>query len=193
MDGAKGKVVSMKTYTIIGGINGAGKSSLSGVLKTQKNLGEIIDIDKIAQINNISNIEAGKTALKKINDYFENGITFTQETTLSANQPLKAVQTAKNNSYFIRLFYVGLDTADESIKRIANRVSKGGHNINSEDVERRFSKRFETLIKILPYCDEVIFFDNDNGFKEVAEYTNGELIYRTNYKPLWLTALSDKL
>lgn len=38
----------MKTYTIIGGINGAGKFSLTGSLKyTMRDLGVIIDVDKI--------------------------------------------------------------------------------------------------------------------------------------------------
>ena len=39
----------MKLYTIIGGVNWAGKSSLTGVLKTERSdLGKIIDVDKIA-------------------------------------------------------------------------------------------------------------------------------------------------
>ena len=33
--------------------------------------------------------------------------------------------------------------------------------------------RFESLVRVLPYCDEVALFDNENGFVEVAEYTNG--------------------
>ena len=42
----------MKTYTIIGGVNGTGKSSLTGVLKAQTNdLGRIIDVDKITAQN----------------------------------------------------------------------------------------------------------------------------------------------
>ena len=39
----------MKTYTIIAGVNGAGKSSLTGSLKYQRrDLGKIIDVDKLA-------------------------------------------------------------------------------------------------------------------------------------------------
>ena len=39
----------MKIYTVIGGINGAGKSSLTGVLTTERSdLGMIIDVDKLA-------------------------------------------------------------------------------------------------------------------------------------------------
>ena len=38
----------MKTYTIIVGVDGAGKSSLTGVFRTEiTNLGKIIDVDKI--------------------------------------------------------------------------------------------------------------------------------------------------
>ena len=38
----------MKIYTIIAGVNGAGKSSLTGALKAERNdLGQIIDVDKI--------------------------------------------------------------------------------------------------------------------------------------------------
>ena len=38
----------MKTYTIIGGVNGVGKSSFTGVLKERTiDLGTIIDVDKI--------------------------------------------------------------------------------------------------------------------------------------------------
>lgn len=38
--------MQMKNYTIIGGVNGTGKSSLAGVLKMQRSdMGKIIDTD----------------------------------------------------------------------------------------------------------------------------------------------------
>ena len=38
----------MRTYTIIGGVNGVGKSSFTGVLKERStDLGIIVDVDKI--------------------------------------------------------------------------------------------------------------------------------------------------
>ena len=43
--------------------------------------------------------------------------------------------------------------------------------------------------RILPYCDEVTLFDNDNGFIEVAEYVNGELLPKGDYRPAWLREL----
>ena len=103
------------------------------------------------------------------------------------------IRKAKENGYQIRLYYVGLDTVEESLKRIENRVSKGGHTIPRQDVERRYRRRFEDLARILPYCDEAVFFDNDNGFFEVAEYRNGELILKGSKLPDWVRELSDTL
>ena len=57
----------MKTYTIIGGVNGTGKSSLTGVLKAQTtNLGQIIDVNIITAENGGSAIQGGKIALERI-------------------------------------------------------------------------------------------------------------------------------
>lgn len=42
---------SVRTYTIIGGVNGVGRSSFVGVLKEQRSdLGVTIDVDKITAI-----------------------------------------------------------------------------------------------------------------------------------------------
>jgi len=177
----------MKTYTIIGGVNGTGKTSLSGVLKGESNdLGQIIDVDKIVVANNCDSLQADKIAVQKIEQYLDKGITFTQETTLSGSKTLNTVKKAKELGYYIRLFYIGLDTFDESLSRIKNRVVKGGHNIASEDVKRRFGSRFKTLLKVLPYCNEVRFYDNDNGFVKIADYINGEIISTNAAKPLWM-------
>lgn len=176
----------MKIYTIIGGVNGSGKSSLTGAIKAErKDLGTIIDVDKLnATLGD--KISGGKEAIKKINHCIEHGLSFTQETTLSGARTVSTAKKAKEHGYYIRLYYVGLDTATESLKRIQNRVEKGGHDIPKEDVMRRFQNRFESLKAILPYCDEAVFFDNDNGFAEIAEYKNGELVLKGSEYPKWI-------
>lgn len=183
----------MKTYTIIAGVNGAGKSSLTGSLKYQRrDLGKIIDVDKLA-VQHGGFIEGGKAAITMQARYIAEGISFTQETTLSGQRPLRMVKEAKAAGYHIRLFYVGISSAEEAIKRIQNRVAKGGHDIPTEDVLRRFEERFEALGRILEYCDEATFFDNENGFVEVARYENGELLPVGDYRPAWLMEMQDAL
>lgn len=184
----------MKIYTIIGGVNGVGKSSLSGVLSAESSeLGVIIDTDKITAENGGDRIKGGKIAIERINNCLEKGINFTQETTLSGVRTLKTILKARELNYFIRLYYVGISSSAESISRIANRVLKGGHNIPPEDVKRRYAKRFDDLIKILPYCNEAVFFDNENGFIEKAEYRNGTLITKGENIPEWIKELEQKL
>ena len=77
----------MKIYTIIGGVNGVGKSSFTGILKEQRSdLGILIDVDKITAELGGNALAGGKAALKKINECIEKGVSFTQETTLSGRR-----------------------------------------------------------------------------------------------------------
>lgn len=166
----------MKIYTIVGGVNGVGKSSFTGVLKERTtDLGTIIDVDKITVNLGGNALAGGKVALKKIRECISKGVSFTQETTLSGYKTEATAKEVKELGYRVRLFYVGLDTVEESLQRIENRVRRGGHNIPHDDVTRRFDGRWEAVAKILPYCDEAEFYDNNNGFVMVAVYRNGEL------------------
>lgn len=184
----------MKTYTIIGGINGTGKSSLTGSLKAQtKSLGTIIDTDKITAEAGVSPLEGGELALRKIRFCLERGVCFTQESSLAEYFTQETAKKAREQGYYIRLYYVGLDSSEESVRRIANRVSRGGHNIPTDIVECRFRERWVNLAAVLPYCDEAVFFDNDNGFVEVAVYENGELLVKGNRRPAWLQELAAHL
>ncbi|MGN0538103.1 MAG: zeta toxin family protein [Acutalibacteraceae bacterium] len=180
----------MNIYTIIAGVNGTGKTSLRGVLEGQGLiLGRIIDADYIAKQNNGNVISAGKQAVQIINDCLDKNISFTQETTLSGHMTLRTVKIARKKGYYVRMFYIGLNSEDESLKRIENRVRKGGHNIPVEDVHRRYTTRFESLKTVIPYCDEVIFYDNENGFIKAAEIKNAVFHYTNGYRPLWLSEL----
>lgn len=184
----------MRTYTIIGGVNGVGKSSFTGLLKEQRSdLGTIIDVDKITAELGGNALAGGKAALTKINDCINKGVSFTQETTLSGRKTEATAKEVVEKGYRVRLYYIGLDSAAESVSRIANRVKRGGHDISAVDVERRFAGRWEAVAKVLPYCDEAEFYDNDNGFVLVAEYRNGELRTVGSAAPGWLIELCSYL
>ncbi len=184
----------MKYYTIIGGVNGVGKSSFTGSIKGKdKLLGTIIDVDMIARKNECSSMQAGKIAINRINQLLEKGASFTQETTLSGRRTENTIKRALDRGYEIRLYYIFLDTEFDSIERIKNRVNRGGHDIPKEDVHKRFISRYDDIIKILPYCTCAEIYDNSNGFNLAAEYQNGELIFTSNYHPKWLEELENKL
>ncbi len=180
----------MKTCTIIAGVNGTGKSSLTGVLRRERrDMGVIIDVDQIAAAHGGNDILAGRLAIQTIRNCLAKGIDFTQETTLSGTLSARTLQQAKQKGYYIRMYYVGLDSAEESLDRIANRVKRGGHPIPSADVLRRFATRAKSLAAVLPYCNEVAFLDNSNGFVAVAEYRNGTILCFEN-APAWMKELA---
>ena len=154
----------MKTYTIIGGVNGVGKSSLTGVLRSElTDLGSVIDVDKLTASLGGDKLAGGKAAIRKIESCLEKGVCFTQETTLSGQRTERTIRAAKEAGYQIRLYYVGLDSTQESLARI------------------------------LPYCDTAVFYDNNNGFVEVAEYQNGQLLLKGSYRPQWIVDLAGYL
>lgn len=184
----------MNNYVIVAGADGTGKSSLRGVLEGQNVLlGHIIDADAIAKENNFDNIKAGKKAIEEINYCLENNLSFTQETTLAGYRTVRTIKQARKQGYYITMYYVGLSSMEESIDRITNRVRKGGHNIPIDDVKRRYEKRISSLSRVVPLCDEVIFYDNENGFIKVAEIKNNKFQYFNGYKPKWLVEYQNAL
>lgn len=161
-------------YTIIGGVYGVGKSSFLGALKCcTTDLGIIIDDQTV------------------ICDLVKKCMCFTQETLLSDQHTIATARQTKEKGYYVRLYYVGLDTIDESRLRIANRVARGGKNVAGEEVERCFANRWSALKGILPYCDEAAFYDNGNGFTQVATYRNGEIILEGDYLPKWVLEVRE--
>lgn len=184
----------MNNYVIVAGADGTGKSSLRGVLEGQNVLlGHIIDADAIAKENDFDNIKAGKKAIEEINYCLENNLSFTQETTLAGYRTVRTIKQARKQGYYITMYYVGLSSMEESIDRITNRVRKGGHNIPIDDVKRRYEKRISSLSRVIPLCDEVIFYDNENGFIKVAEIKNNKFQYFNGYKPKWLVEYQNAL
>lgn len=184
----------MKKLTIIGGVNGVGKSSFYGAWSVvDEALDVIIDADKITFRLGGDKLKGGREAVRLINDCLERGESFTQETTLSGQKTLKTILAAREKGYNIALYYIAVSSAEESLFRIKNRVRKGGHDIPSEIVRSRFEKRFDDLIKILPYCDSAQFIDNENGFVKVGYCDEGRVELFGEYAPDWILELKERL
>lgn len=183
----------MKHFTILGGVNGVGKSTLGGILAcVTDDFGALVDADELARQYG-GNLEGGRQAVRLLGDCIRRGDDLTQETTLSGGKTSRTIAEARENGYFVRLYYVAVSSAEESLSRIANRVSKGGHDIPEDVVRRRFAKRFDDLVRILPLVDEAVFFDNENGFVHVADYRGGELTLTGKGSPDWILTLKSIL
>lgn len=171
----------MNEFTIVAGAVGVGKSSFIGALASFKNsLGEII-------------ADGDKTAVHLIQSCLDDGADFTLESTLPGENTLAVIKTATEKGYRITLYYIAVSSAEECLHRISNCVRKGGKNVPAKEVMRSYLHRFDDLPLILPYCDSARFYDNENGFRYVAECRNGEIIHADNRYPDWLKELNEKL
>lgn len=123
---------------------------------------------------------AEKMAVKKIAEYFNEGITFNQETTLCGKSILSNIAKAKKRGYFIELHYIGVENTDVAKERVAMRIKQGGHGIAEQDIERRFFEIFDNLKKALPESNLALFYDNTIEFRRFTIYKNGNPV-RVNY------------
>lgn len=170
----------MNEFTIVAGAVGVGKSSFIGALASFKN-----SLGKIMSDNDM-------TAVHHIQSCMDDGADFTLESTLSGENTLAVIKTATEKGYRITLYYIAVNSADECLHRISNRVRKGGRNVSAKEVMRSYLRRFDALPLILPYCDSARFYDNENGFRYAAEYRNGEVIHADNRYPDWLKEMNEK-
>ena len=79
--------------TIIAGPNGAGKSTLRELWRQR--LGDVIDADAIAKELNLTDMQAGREAVRRINQCIQNDVSFCLETTLSGNLIFRQIEWAK--------------------------------------------------------------------------------------------------
>ena len=184
----------MKKYILIAGVNGAGKSTLYQTLESLKDMPRINTDEIVKSFGNWQNtndiLKAGKIAVKKIHEYFEQGVSFNQETTLCGASIIRNIEIAKSLGYKIEIHYVGVASVDIAKARIAYRVSQGGHGISDADVERRYKESFNRLKDIVSVCDLVVLYDNTENFNRFAIYREGKLCNLADNRPEWYDALN---
>lgn len=180
----------MKKYILIAGVNGAGKSTLYETLDSLKDMPRINTDEIVKEIGDWKDttvlMEAGKKAVKLLNCYLTEGISFNQETTLCGKSIMRNIRKAKKLGYFIELHYVGVDSVEIAKERVKKRVSKGGHGIPEADIEKRYLETFQNLKDILEVCDLVAFYDNTEEFRRFAIFRNGKVVRLSHILPKWI-------
>ncbi len=168
-----------KNLYIIAGCNGAGKTTASfTILPEILDCREFVNADEIAkglspfQPEKVS-FEAGRIMLHRINELLNLNENFAFETTLATKSYKIKVIEAKKNNYTVTLLFFWLQNVDLAIERVKTRVLEGGHNIETEVIQRRYKNGIKNLFEIyLEIVDEVMIFDNSGGKPElIAEKT----------------------
>ena len=157
----------MPSLYIIAGCNGAGKTTASfTILPEILKVKEFVNADNIAAGLSPFNVESvafesGRIMLQRIQQLLEVKEDFAFETTLSTRSYVSLIKKAKLKGYKITLLYFWLHSPDFAKQRVAKRVSKGGHNIPDEVVERRYYRGISNLLNLyIPIVDNCTVIDN---------------------------------
>ncbi len=160
-------------FTIIAGPNGASKSRL-GVFYSNT---QAFDGDKLAMdlrkehpdwidrwidgtvISRLMNEKDAAIALKK---------SYAFETNFSSDLPITLIQDFKNAGYKIALIYFGLSSKEDSLSRVMQRQTMGGHNVTQEVIEYNFTEGIKRVRSALPLFENILFIDGTSDFGDIV-------------------------
>lgn len=167
------------TLFLIGGCNGAGKTTFARRLLPMEGVELFLNADEIARglsplKPELAAVRAGRLLLENADDLIAKRKSFGLESTLSGKTYARLLREAKEAGFFISLHFLVVPSAEVSIERVAHRVSKGGHHVPSDDIRRRFTRSVENFLRIfLPQADEWKVWDNEKQeMKVLADSSN---------------------
>jgi len=185
---------------IIAGPNGSGKSLFSKELigsgieafDGDKHMSQLVkkfpETGSEALWSHINNnlFEAEKQNAVKLK------LDYAFETNFSAENPMRSIYEFKNEGYETHLFFMGLNSLEESIQRVAQRVRVGGHKVSEESIKYNFEYGFKNLYKYFKEFTSVTLFDNaiaDTADpvipKEILYIIENKLFLQTKNMPVW--------
>ena len=144
----------MPSLYVIAGPNGAGKTTfIKRFAPRELALLDFLNADEIARGLSPFNpareqLEAGRLVLTRFRQFVAEGRDFCLETTLSGRTYRRMFEGAKAAGYGIQLDYLMLPTVEHSIRRVADRVAAGGHDVPEDDLRRRFKVSLQNLFSI---------------------------------------------
>lgn len=174
----------MPTLYIIAGPNGAGKTTFARrFLAGESSSLEFVNADSIAQglspyAPESAAMAAGRLMLTRLRGLFARRESFAFETTLSGRAYRPLLKEMKEAGYRIELDFLWLPFPEQSITRVAKRVTQGGHDIPLDVIRRRHFKGLRNLFQIYrPLLDRWTVQDNTHSpSQKIVSESGGNLL-----------------
>lgn len=155
------------TVCLIGGCNGADKRTFARRLLPGEGVDLFLNADEIARglsplKPELAAFRAGRLLLEEARRLIAEKKSFGLESTLSGRTYERLLRDAKAAGFTISLHFLVVPSAEVSIRRVAERVTKGGHHVPEDDIRRRFRRSVENFLEVyLPLADEWEVWDNE--------------------------------
>jgi predicted ABC-type ATPase len=153
---------------VLAGVNGAGKSSIGGAMFRASGA-DYYNPDEAARELMAANpgldqVKANAGAWQQGRRLLERAIRerkdFAFETTLGGSTMPRLLSEAASQGIEVRIWYVGLASAEVHIERVRQRVRSGGHDIPESSIRRRWRHSRLNLVQLLPTLTELRVYDN---------------------------------
>jgi len=151
LQGGMGMSKEQPLAIVLGGINGAGKTTASqALIAEQLAVMSFVNADTIARgLNAFSPesvaFEAGKVTLERLRELRKNHVDFAFETTLSGRSYISLLRGLREDGYVIELYYFWLRSPDLAVERVRARVKRGGHNIPETTIRQRYMRSLQNF------------------------------------------------
>lgn len=183
---------------VVAGPNGSGKTTLTRkILQHEWLQGTVyINADEIAQ-QELGDWNAPDTVLRaaRIADERREAClaerkSFAYETVFSTPARVRFIERAIAAGYFVRFYFVGTNDPATNIRRVTERVGKGGHDVPHDRIVARYQRSMANLRRVLPIVDRAYIFDNsidDQPAIRWARLREGSIIRTAQgTMPLWI-------
>ena len=166
---------------VIAGPNGSGKTSTTRLVIKHEWADQCVYInpDEIAQtkFGDWNDVNAVRQAVEYCEEWREQLLhdhkDFIFETVLSSDGKVDFLKRAKEEGYFIRMFFICTESPTINAARIANRVMEGGHDVPIQKIISRYEKAIVNAVKVMRFADRAYFYDNS------IDNQNAQLLFRT--------------
>ncbi|MNI54262.1 Zeta toxin [compost metagenome] len=189
---------------IIAGPNGSGKSLFSKALSQSDY--EVFDGDKHMTHLSKKFSDIGSDALwnyideeifsREKAEAIMKRLNYAYETNFRSDNPMSTALEFQKNGYEIHLIFMGLNSLEESIERVAHRVRTGGHKVSEESIKYNFEHGFKNLYKHYFQFDSVTLFDNSvvekgnsQAPRELLFISEGDVYISQENLPEWAQKL----
>jgi predicted ABC-type ATPase len=159
-----------KNLLVIAGPNGSGKSTIMNMIRTDSNWQNYIYIspDEVVKEEKYLGIEDELTRYRTTmrdcqiarNQVISHRHSLAFETVFSTKEKMDFLLLAKSSGYEVNVIVVTTADPEINIKRIAQRVSEGGHDVPPDKVISRYERSMSFLYPIFETADYMSVYDN---------------------------------
>ncbi|HAZ60435.1 MAG TPA: Zeta toxin family protein [Gammaproteobacteria bacterium] len=163
---------------ILAGPNGAGKTTFAReFLPNEAGCLVFINADLIAAglspfAPETAAVHAGRLMLQELARHFAARVSFAFETTLAGRGYLHHIRAWQAAGYCVKLIFLRLDSPEEAIARVAQRVRQGGHHIPEDTIRRRFAAGRQNFQRLYaPLVDAWALYDNAGAQPRLLDWS----------------------